>query len=254
MNQEPEAQSPEQQARAIAVEVAGIIREVLPRLRAQPSPDSLPRLLAAAALARELCLVEAMVAVCDAGQARVAGLLFRAQWETHLVGLYCMLAGKDGAKALIADRAFWAKKNEKVWNLDGPWNDNMKRLGRIYGEIPPQKMDFTRIANEVERLFAEGQVPIPISITTAHQRLYKGESMFTAHPGMDALLRHLQQEGQEWMPDVSFEPLPRRFQYLCNSALMAAGLVERFLDALDESRDRLDAATAKIALVMEPQQ
>jgi hypothetical protein len=97
-----EKQSQEQQARAVAVEIRSIIQEVLPQLRAELSPDSLPRLLAAGALARQLCLLEGMIAICDAGQARIAGLITRAQWETLLVGLYCMLANKEAAKALLA--------------------------------------------------------------------------------------------------------------------------------------------------------
>src|SRR5258708_34163907 len=64
----------EGRARAVAVEIAGMIREVLPRLKADLSPESLPRLLAAAALARQIRPLKPIIAVCDAGQARVAGV------------------------------------------------------------------------------------------------------------------------------------------------------------------------------------
>jgi hypothetical protein len=54
------------------------------------------------------------------------------------------------------------------------------------------------------------------------------------------------------MPDVSFEPIPSRAAYLCNCAWAAAGLAEPLLEALGLSRDRLNAATAKLSAPLAP--
>lgn len=246
-----EKQLQEQQARAVAVEITSIIREMLPQLRAELSPESLPRLLAAGALARQLCLLEGMIAICDAGQARIAGLIMRAQWETQLVGLYCMLANKEAAKALVADRAYWAKGIERTWNLEGSWHDKTERMAKWYGEVQPKRLNFTDLAGEIERLLKDKGYPA--DITTAHQRLYKGESTFTSHPGFEALIRNLKTDGTEWMPDVSFEPIPSHAAYLCNCAWSAAGLAELLLEALGLSPDRLNAAMAKVSALGDPQ-
>jgi hypothetical protein len=97
-----------------------------------------------------------MIAICDAGQARVAGLIMRAQWETQLVGLYCKLGGKDAVKALAADRAQWAKGIEKTWNLGGTWHEKTELVAKWYGEVQPRKLNFTELAGEVERLLKGG--------------------------------------------------------------------------------------------------
>jgi len=237
----------ELRARAAALEMGVLIREALPRFKAELTPDSLPKLLAAAALARQLCLLEALVAVCDAGQARVAGLIMRAQWETHLVGLYCILADKDAVKALIADRAAWAPGIERIWKLEGAWHEKTEMMARWYGEVEARRLNFADVAEKVQTLLREKGYTA--DITTAHQRLYKGESTFTAHPGFEALLRQLKTDGNECMPDVSFEPIPGRAAYLCNCAWSVTSLAEPLFDTFPDLLDRLATATAKLRAI-----
>lgn len=238
-------ESLEVQARSAALEVIQLIRGMLPSCRAELTPQSLPRLLGAAALARMLCLLEAMIAVCEAGQARVAGLIFRAQWETQLVGTYCMLDGDGAVKALAADRAYWAPGIERTWTLGGTWYEKTKFLEEWYPDVKPRRMNFAELAGTVERLLKEKGYPA--DMTTPHHRLYKGESTFTAHPGFEALIRHLKDDGDAWTPDVEFGPIPSQAAYIGNCAFSAACVAEPLLLALSMPLDKLNGATAKLA-------
>jgi len=179
------------------------------------------RQLGAGALARTLALLKALVVVCDAGQSRVAGVILRAEWETWLVGMYCLLAPKEAVADLTAAHAHHMAKIDERWGLGGVGRLGGEKWLGVGGKKKAAALNYREIAKRTdERADARG---VPVGAEIGYDRLYMGESTYTAHAGLASIMRHLSSNGV-WSVRLRPAARPAANETLYMGAQLAASL------------------------------
>jgi len=167
-------------------------------------PGRLRRHLAAAGLGRCRALLESVCILCEHGRTDTLGVLVRAIFEVWLVALYTLHKGKDDddesviielrkdyehhASTIVDKVGLGPSARAKV---DGWKADTLKRQPPGT-KPPPQKLRYDKIAEQLTDILP-GLDPSQSHQDVAgwYDRLYRGESTYSAHPGLGLLLRYV---------------------------------------------------------------
>lgn len=214
--------------RRAAVLVAAATRRHLRLLSSRPSRALFGRQLAAGALARLLGLLDAVVLACDTGQSRIAGVPLRALWETWLVGMYCLLDQENALAVLTASYAFHMQKIDERLQLGGEWLPQAAQWLKIGGKTKPAPLNYKELAEKVDALLlARGDQAAAVE---GYNRLYTGESTYTAHAGLSSLMRHLVSRKGVWELNLNPTARPAGNASMYIAAKFAGILARRVFD------------------------
>jgi hypothetical protein len=206
----------------------------------------LRRQLAAAGLARCRALLEGMVLLRDATREDVIGVLLRALCEAWMVSLYVLYKGEnlDDDSVLIelaADYETWTRKmagkvggwaeGNKAEEILADWGAELRHWeeqARADGKASktPAKLNYETIARELGSLLekVEGAAP---DILSVYDRVYRGESIYSAHAGLGMLWRYLGISEDERQDAVVERPGPAFPVQVKVGALLTAYLALR---------------------------
>jgi hypothetical protein len=217
--------------------IARVVAEIdRHRGRLTSGPGFASRQYAAAALARGRALWDALVAVEDAGQEVVAGLLTRAIWECWVVGMFLVLEQDQAFITIVGDTDRAARLMNERW----PDKHRPPNLG-VTG-WPEKKVNYEDLARRVTKRLAETPGAVQ---TMSYDGLYRSWSMMSAHPTHMSLTIFLEDSGKYLQLGPGRSPMPPGADR--NIAASFLGHLAWFVfSRFSISPDRLLAATLEL--------
>lgn len=169
----------------------------------------------------------------------------RALWETWLVATYCLLKGPEALKVLAADYAHYAQLLGKGFGLGASWQRDIKRwLDLAGGDPKPGPLKYLPLAQEVDaQLVAKGQTQCAVE---GYNRLFRGESLMTAHAGLASLIRYVRAEKRTLAINRRPRALPSRDGTEVMAATLTASLARLVFDEYGIRGDRLEKAADRL--------
>jgi hypothetical protein len=220
VNLPPEVGSPSQ---------TEIIREILSAIEGHSRflvsrRARLRRQFAAAGLARCMALLDGMRLLREGGRLDTMGVLLRSLFEAWLVAIYLLLKAKDpdDDSALIelgSDYARWAGlMAEKIGMAEmkahvDDWKETIEgHPGNVPGDpaksgLRGKTLSIEQLAFAVDSLLKERQ-GTSHDVMEIYNRVYRGESLYSAHPGVGTFNRYIDFDPAEESDKLNLRPQP----------------------------------------------
>jgi hypothetical protein len=197
--------------------------------------------------ARCLRLLRGMLALRDAGMTDVLGVLARALYETWIAAMYVSHGGQEAVDELAADFIHHFANLTSDLRIELPENSPS-----VLKRAEPKRLSTYELARKLEGCLPQNH-PLKRYALPAYKHLFAGESLFSSHGRVGALLQHQEAAEEAIAIKLGGRETPDQLDRLWEAAVLTSLLTIDALVSVGKNANHLVKLVDEIGLPAYPE-